>query len=37
VCSSDLKEIPGVMESGIFLRKPDVVYKAKTGGKFEIL
>ncbi len=35
--SQKIKEIPGVMESGIFLRKPDVVYKAKTGGKFEIL
>lgn len=32
-----IKQIPGVMESGIFLRKPDVVYKAKTGGKFEII
>jgi len=32
-----IKQMPGVMESGIFLRKPDVIYKAKTGGKFEIL
>jgi ribose 5-phosphate isomerase A len=32
-----IKQIPGVMESGIFLRKPDVIYKAKTGGKFEII
>jgi len=32
-----IKQIPGVMESGIFLRKPDIVYKAKTGGKFEII
>jgi len=32
-----IKQIPGVMESGIFLRKPDVIYKAKTGGKFEIV
>ena len=32
-----IKQIPGVMESGIFLRKPDVIYKAKIGGKFEIL
>ncbi|MGD8707249.1 MAG: ribose-5-phosphate isomerase RpiA [Nitrosopumilaceae archaeon] len=31
-----IKQIPGVMESGIFLRRPDVIYKAKTGGKFEI-
>lgn len=32
-----IKQIPGVMESGIFLRRPDVIYKAKTGGKFEIV
>ena len=32
-----IKQIPGVMESGIFLRKPDVIYKAKTGGEFEII
>ena len=32
-----IKQIPGVMESGIFLRKPNVIYKAKTGGKFEII
>lgn len=32
-----IKQIPGVMESGIFLRKPDVIYKAKSGGKFDII
>ena len=32
-----IKQISGVMESGIFLRKPDVIYKAKSGGKYEIL
>ena len=32
-----IKQIPGVLESGIFLRRPDVVYRAKTGGKFDIL
>ena len=32
-----IKQMPGVMESGIFLRKPDIIYKAKTGGKFEII
>ena len=31
-----IKQIPGVFESGIFLRKPDIIYKAKTNGKFEI-
>ena len=35
--SQKIKQIPGVMESGIFLRKPDVIYKAKNGGKFEII
>ena len=32
-----VKLIPGIMEVGIFTRKPDVIYKAKTNGKFEIL
>ena len=27
----------GVMEVGIFTRKPDVIYKAKSNGKFDIL
>jgi ribose 5-phosphate isomerase A len=35
--SQKIKQIPGVMESGIFLRKPDVIYKANPGGKFEII
>lgn len=37
VLSPKIKQLPGVMESGIFLRKPDIIYKAKTGGKFEII
>jgi ribose 5-phosphate isomerase A len=32
-----IKQIPGVVESGIFVRKPDVIYKAKENGKFEII
>ena len=32
-----VKLIPGVIEVGIFTRKPDVIYKAKTNGKFEML
>ncbi len=32
-----VKQIAGVIEVGIFTRKPDVIYKAKTNGKFEIL
>ena len=32
-----LLNIPGVIEVGIFTRKPDLIYKAKANGKFEIL
>ena len=32
-----MKQTTGVLESGIFLRKPDIIYKAKTNGKFEII
>ena len=32
-----IKQTAGVLESGIFLRKPDIIYRAKTGGKFDIL
>ena len=32
-----IKQTPGVLESGIFLRKPDIIYKAKINGKFDIL
>ena len=30
-------QIPGVMECGIFTRKPDIIYKAKTNGKFDVI
>lgn len=36
VLTQKIRSIPGVMESGIFLRKPDIIYRANTGGKFEI-
>ena len=32
-----IKQIPGVIESGIFLRKPDIIYRAKNNGKFDII
>ena len=32
-----IKQTTGVLKSGIFLRKPDIIYKAKTNGKFEII
>jgi len=35
--SQKIKQTTGVLESGIFLRKPDVIYRAKTDGKFDIL
>lgn len=35
--SQKIKQTAGVLESGIFLRKPDVIYKAKDKGKFDIL
>lgn len=37
ILTQKIKQIPGVMESGIFLRKPDIIYRAKTGGKFDII
>lgn len=37
VLSQKIKQTPGVLESGIFLRKPDVIYRAKDNGKFDIL
>ena len=32
-----IKQTAGVLESGIFLRKPDIIYRAKTNGRFDIL
>ncbi len=32
-----IKQIPGVLESGIFLRKPDLVYRAKADGSFDTI
>ena len=37
VLTQKIKQTAGVLESGIFLRKPDVIYRAKTGSKFDIL
>ncbi len=37
VLTQRIKSIPGVMESGIFLRRPDVIYRAGTDGKFDVL
>ncbi|GKS67046.1 ribose-5-phosphate isomerase [Nitrosarchaeum sp.] len=35
--SQKIKQTTGVIESGIFIRKPDVIYRAKKGGKFDII
>ena len=37
ILTQKIKQTTGVLESGIFLRKPDVIYRAKTGGKFDII
>ena len=37
ILTHKIKQTIGVLESGIFLRKPDVIYKAKDNGKFDIL
>ena len=35
--AQQIRQMAGVMEAGIFTRKPDIIYKAKTNGKFEII
>lgn len=37
ILTQKIKQTTGVLESGIFLKKPDVIYKAKEKGKFDIL
>jgi len=37
VLTQKIKQIPGALESGIFLRRPDVIYKAKENGKYDII
>ena len=37
ILQQKILNIPGVLEVGIFTRKPDIIYKAKTNGKFDIL
>ena len=32
-----IKKISGVLEVGIFTRKPDIIYKARPNGKFDII
>lgn len=37
ILTQKIKQTAGVLESGIFLRKPDTIYKAKENGKFDII
>ena len=37
ILTQKIKQTAGVLESGIFVRKPDIIYKSKTNGKFEII
>ena len=37
ILQQKMLNMPGVLEVGIFTRKPDIIYKAKTNGKFDIL
>ncbi len=32
-----IKNISGVLEVGIFTRKPDIIYKARSAGKFDVI
>ena len=33
----NIKKTSGVLEVGIFTRKPDIIYKAKSNGKFDVI
>ena len=33
----NIKKISGVLEVGIFTRKPDIIYKARSTGKFDVI
>ena len=35
--TNSIKRIPGVVESGIFIRRPDLIYKAGVAGKFKVI
>ena len=37
ILQQNIINVPGLIEAGIFTRKPDIIYKAKANGKFEIL
>jgi len=37
ILTQKIKQTTGVLESGIFLRKPDIIYRARIDGKFDVL
>ncbi len=37
ILTQKIKQTVGVLESGIFIRKPDIIYKARENGKFDII
>ena len=37
ILQQKLLNIAGVIEVGIFTKKPDIIYKAKENGKFDVL
>ena len=37
ILQESIKKISGVLEVGIFTRKPDIIYKAKSNGKFDVI
>ena len=37
VLSHNILQIPGVIECGIFLKRPDVIYRAEQGGTFGVI
>jgi len=37
ILQEKIKKISGILEVGIFTRKPDIIYKARSNGKFDII
>ena len=37
ILSGKIKQTAGVLESGIFLKRPDVIYRARENGRFDII
>ena len=37
ILRQNILNLAGVLEVGIFTKKPDIIYRAKSNGKFDIL